>query len=96
MFFNAPAISTPCISLLEYILKVSEDKTDLTIFIKLSFGLAMTVPAIFSSAISFARFGPLKTPIVFLSFDEIISDNSLNGSSRIPFVHETKYGFSSI
>jgi hypothetical protein len=56
----------------------------------------MTVPAIFSSAISFARFGRLKTAIVFFSYYEIISDNGLNGSSRIPFVHETKYGFSSI
>ena len=42
----------------------------------------MTVPAIFSSAISFARFGPLKTPIVLLSFDEIISDNPEGGTGK--------------
>ena len=83
-------------SLLEYVLKVFEDRSDLTICIKFSSWLAMTVPAIFSSAISLAKFGPLKTPIVFFSDDEITSDNGLNGSSRIPFVQETKYGFSSI
>ena len=50
--------------------------------------LAITVPAIFLSAISFAKFGPLKTPILLLNFLDKTSDSVLNGSSRIPFVQE--------
>ena len=51
----------------------------------------MTVPATLFSAISLAKFGPLKTPtLLYLNLYslEIMSDIDLKGSNLIPFVHE--------
>ena len=77
-------------------MKVLEDRTNFTKLITSSFGLAITVPAILLSAISFAKLGPLRTPIGFLQSLEITSDKSLNGFSRIPLVHEIKNVLSSM
>ena len=52
-------------SLLEKTLKVFDDKRDFTLEINKLFLLAITVPAILFSAISFARLGPLNTPTLF-------------------------------
>ena len=48
----------------------------------------MTVPATLLSAISFAKFGPLSTPMSLEIWLEITSDNKRKGFERIPFVHE--------
>ena len=51
----------------------------------------MTVPATFSSAISLAKLGPLKTPTLILELLKcfsIASDIVMKGFSLMPFVHE--------
>ena len=53
--------------------------------------LATTVPAILLSAISLAKFGPLKTPILVFLIDKlslIISVIVLNGLCLMPLVQE--------
>ena len=58
----------------------------------------MTVPVTFASAISLARFGPLRTPTLFLEdgiFILIISDIDLKGSHLIPLVQDITWAPSS-
>ena len=53
--------------------------------------LAITVPATLFSAISLAKLGPLKTPILLVFvpiFIDIISVMDLKGFNLIPLVHE--------
>ena len=71
-------------------MNVCDERTDFTEFISSLSELAITEPATLLSAISFARFGPLKTPSVFSTFSVITSESGLNGFPKIPLVHEIR------